>query len=436
MVDLPTYRTAQYDFDAALAAIESIQADDLPKRLTCPEYAEFEATEYERRYARLAALMAADDIDGALLTQKENVRYFTGYLSVLWISNFRPLVGVVPTDPDKDAAVIVSGQERANADITSWVDRRLAFPPQESPIEYIADALRDAGLGRARIGLELGFGQRLGMNQQQFHELQVALPDVEFVDVTPLTQAVRMLKSAPEVERIARACAISCAGVRAGWESLREGVSERELLSTMASEMFRAGAEVGTKPAFFGIQAGERWWLSNAVASDYRVKRGDMVLVDGGATFRGYTCDFIRQASLGPLSSAQQEWFELMVEANAATRAAIRAGVKASEVYGASLRFLDDHGVGKFNRMNIVGHGVGADVHELPWVGESEVVYTADTQLRAGMVLAIEPGITVASAADGPEGHFIVEEILEVTDSGSRVLTGDLSPQLWVADVN
>ena len=72
------------------------------------------------------------------------------------------------------------------------------------------------------------------------------------------------------------------------------------------------------------------------------------------------------------------------------------------------------------------------EVHELPWLGERDVVYSADTRLEPGMVLCVEP---VIAGMDGPDWHagiFIVEDKLLVTESGCEVLTDSLSKDLWV----
>jgi Xaa-Pro aminopeptidase len=411
-----------------LDAIEVVDGRGLS--LAVPRYADFSAEEFARRYSRLRVLMELEDIDVALFTQEENVRYFTGYLTVLWTSRFRPLVGLVPRDPKLDAALVVSQQEVANVRETSWVTCPVPFPAQEPPVPFIIRELAYRGLTKGRIGIELGFGQRLGMNQQQLSELVAGLPDAEFVDITPLAQTVRMLKSKEEVDRLTHAGAISEGGVKAGWEALCEGQSEREILRTMAVRMYELGAEIGTKPSFLGILAGDRWRMANAVASDYRVKKGDLVLVDGGATYRGYTCDFIRQACVGPMTDVQSEWFDAAIESNRAALEAVRPGVPAHTIYEAALESLQSRGLAAGNRMNIVGHGIGMDVHELPWLGEADRVYSSETMLREGMVLCIEPGV-VAWNEDGPPGHFIVEDVVVVTANGARVITDSLSKDVW-----
>jgi Xaa-Pro aminopeptidase len=419
-------RDGAYEFNAALDAVKDVGATS---DLKTPEYAEFDAAEYSRRSNRLRALMNAEGMDAVLATQEENVRYFSGYLTMLWISKFRPLVAVIPQDGP--AALVISGQEVGNANLTSWIEDIAPFPPQEPPVAFIVRELEARGLVKGRIGIELGFGQRTGMSYHQLHELSELLPHAEIVDATPLMQSVRMLKSPEEISRLRRAAEISASGVETAWRSLQQGQTESEILQAIAAAVFAEGAEMGTKPSFFAVIAGDRWQLSNAVASDYAIRTGDSVVVDGGASYRGYACDFIRHASLGEPTAEHRRWYDAAVAATEAAIEAIRPGIEAREVYEAGIDVLAQAGFAEHNRMNIIGHGIGADVHELPWVGD-ETVFTSDTILQEGMVLCIEPGISPPSEL-ALRSQFIVEDEVEVTARGTNVLTSQLSNEIWVA---
>jgi Xaa-Pro dipeptidase len=426
-----SFREGNYDYDAALARIGDVDGEELAGRLACAEYCDFEATEYQRRHARLSKLMESDGIDAIIASQEENVRYFSGYLTILWASKFRPFLAILGKDHER-STLLVPSQERLNAEGTSWITNVVGYPAQTPPIAHVVEVLRRLDLEGARIGIELGFGQRLGMNQEQFAELTARLSGAEFVDATPLMQSVRMLKSPEEIGRIASACEISQAAVEAGWRSLRPGMSERELASVMVGKMYELGAEVGSKPSFVAIIAGERRGFANAVASKYVLAAGDFVFIDGGAVARGYVCDFIRHASLGRPSEEHARLFRAAIDANEAAVAAIRPGVLGCDVFEAADARIEELGFGEQKFMNIVGHGIGMDIHEVPWLGQRDTVFTADVELREGMVLCVEPGIVGNGDGAGP-GHFILEDIVVVTDSGSRNLTSDLPKDVWVA---
>jgi Xaa-Pro aminopeptidase len=399
-------------------------------------FAEFPPREYFFRYARARALMELYEIDALLLSQEINVRYFSGFLTLAWCSRFRPYLVLLPRDASVAASLIVPTMEAGNARYTSWVPDATVFPAQEDPVPYIADVIKTKLSAGAKIGTELGFGQRLGMTTHQLDSLRAAIAPGSFVDGTPVTQAVRMIKSPAEVARLRRACEISQAGVQAGWEALRPGMTEKELAAVMASTMFAEGAEFGTQPSFLTLFAGpERYRMPNTIASDYELSVGDLIVIDGGAVYGGYATDFIRQASLGEPTRDQRRWFEICVDANDAAIDAIQPGRTGADVYEAAMSVFQAEGVLEYNLVNIVGHGTGMEVHELPWLGERDRVYTTNTTLRPGMVVCIEPVIAGMDGSQWRSGMFIVEDKVLVTEHGHEVLTAILPKELWIQPV-
>lgn len=402
------------------------------------KWSDFPVQEYQERWNRASQLMEEQDIDALLLTQCENVRYFSGYLSLLWCSKFRPFVVVLPKDHSLGASLILPGQERGNS-LTSWIEDVVIYSDQVDPVLYIAEVLEKKGFGRRNIGAELGFGQRLGMTYDQFGELRAKLPDARFVNATRLIQDIRVIKSPAEIECLKKACEISQVAARTGWEALHPGMTEKELVAIMVSTMFRKGAELGIVPSFFAIRAGwERNKVPNALATDTVIREGDLVAIDAGACYKGYVCDFIRQAFVGEPTTDQLELFNLAIEANDAAIEAIRPGVTGADVYEAAIQVFEDAGVSQYNLSNIVGHGLGLEVHEIPWLGEREVVYTSDVILKPGMCFSVEPIIGGLKDMDGtpdPEhetGRFIVEDVVVVTETGCENLTTSLSKELWI----
>ena len=131
-----------------------------------PLFAEFPPDEYAQRVTRARTLMEETGIDALLLTQQENVRYLAGYLSLLWISKFRPLLALLPRDPSVSSTLILPGQEYGNAK-TSWIEEITFYRDQEDPIGTVVNVLHKKGLKGKKVGIELGYGTRLGMAQVQ-----------------------------------------------------------------------------------------------------------------------------------------------------------------------------------------------------------------------------------------------------------------------------
>lgn len=426
----------QSNFNDLLAALERPLPDLPSSTAPRPDFAEFEPAEYELRYAKAIALMEERGLDALVVTMEEHVRYFAGYLSVLWVSKFRPLVLILPRDPSVGPTLVLPGQEEGNAAASSWVKDLVFFDDQGDPIAQIVEALRERGLGTesSTIGMELGFGMRLGMSALQHASFVEQYPGA-VVDGAEVLQTVRMIKSPAEVAKIRRACEISQIGTRAGFSLLKPGMTEKEMVAISCAAMYTAGAEVSPSGTFFAVTSAANYKALNGVATDYAVREGDLVLIDGGARFEGYATDYIRQAAIGPVTDEQQRYYDIALEANNASIDALRPGVTGADVYDAGMAVFKKHGVYEYNALTIVGHAVGMEIHELPWLGERDTVYSSDTVLRAGMVVCIEPVFGGFNDPSWEKGVWIQEDKVLITESGSEVLTSDIAKEIWVQDV-
>ena len=116
--------------------------------------------------ASFAGTMALEDL---------NVRYFSGYKSILWCSRFRPYLALLPRDPALGPALILPGQETGNGLHTSWIADLVIYPDQEDPTPYIPVAIKERGLDRGTIGMELGFGSvRIALLRLRLRPLRVS----------------------------------------------------------------------------------------------------------------------------------------------------------------------------------------------------------------------------------------------------------------------
>ena len=121
------------NFNAMLETIRGVTASSIAVASHDAPLAEFPLDEYLLRYAKACRLMEEHDLDALLVTHDLDVRYFSGYLSILWCSRFRPYVALLPRDPSVGPMLIVPAQETGNAMSTSWIANRLIYPDQEDP---------------------------------------------------------------------------------------------------------------------------------------------------------------------------------------------------------------------------------------------------------------------------------------------------------------
>jgi Xaa-Pro aminopeptidase len=396
-------------------------------RPATPPFPDFPREEYTRRVDRLVLEMDQHDVDCVLLTQSDFVPYFSGHQSSIWPSKNYVITCLITRD-GKVIMLVPSGEE-GNAiqtafahDIVTWGgpgDR--GEPP--SLCVALVDTLRDHGLAGVRIGAEIGPSQRVNLPIAVWDGLRQALAPSPVVDVGPLLSRVTLIKSPLEIERMTKAAACTCAGIQAGLDALRPGVSEREIAQAVYVAMVQSGA---TTPGIFQVRAGrERFRAQNCVPSDYQMQAGDLVFFDGGATFRGYYCDMARLGAVGTLSPKQREMAGVVLEANQAAREAVKPGHPIARIYRQAFRVIEQAGYADHVILSSFGHSLGTSIHEEPRLGP-----TVPGILEPGMVLAVEPGLHDWQRWE--LGVFLIEDVVVVTDDGHRVLT-PLDRRAWAA---
>jgi Xaa-Pro dipeptidase len=417
------------NFDAALDLIDGLdgQGFDLGSRV--PPAPDFPMAEYRRRYQRLAALMAAAGLEALILTQEEAVRYLSGYNSVVWaVGRWLPTVLVATRDP-RDAVLFGSVFDGGCAAGTAWT-QTVGYTDMAELPALVAGHLARLGAPPAAVGVEYGPGSV--MNVPQFIAadlLRLASAPVPR-DASPLVHALRMVKSPAEIGRVRRAVASAAAGYQAALEAAKPGMTEKELVSIIAATMYSTGSTAGTRPVFVNSVSGrERYSLVDTPASDRRISAGDIVFIDGGGASDGYVSDILRLIGVGPLRAEDRRYAEVAAAATATMVAAVRPGVRVSDLLRAAAAVVA--GAGVTTPVGVVaGHGIGLELWERPLIME-HADPDEDVALRPGMVLCVEPILAPPHPDGGLAGIFVFEQQVLVTGAGCEVLSAALPAQLW-----
>lgn len=223
-------------------------------------------------------------------------------------------------------------------------------------------------------------------------------------------ETLRARKDEAELARIRAAAAIVDEALAAARPQLVPGISEREIARFLDDFIRSSGA---TGPAYDTIvAAGANSALPHAHPTDRPLERGDLMVIDVGAEVDGYRSDMTRSFVVGEPTADQRRQLDVVLDAQRAGLAAVRAGVSGASVDGAARAVIDDAGwADAFGHGT--GHGVGLDIHELPRVNAS-----ADSLLEATMVVTVEPGVYLPGF-----GGVRWEDLLVVTDDGAERLT-------------
>jgi Xaa-Pro aminopeptidase len=354
------------------------------------------------RAGRLLELLPAAQVDLLLITALVNVRYMTGYTG----SNGLAVVG-----PDTRAFVTdFRYLEQAAAEVEPSYDRR-----QETA--ELTDGLPEVLPGGS---VRLGFDDAHITVRQQAR-LRELLPErIELVAAGGLIEQLRATKDAEEVTRIRAASEAADAALVALLDSGLSGRTERELARALVTAMWDRGAEgVSFDPI---VAAGPHGALPHARPRDVALRPGQLVVIDWGAVLDGYCSDCTRTFAVGEPGDHAREVYDVVLTAQQAGLAAVRAGAGARGVDAAARDLIEAAGHGSHFGHSL-GHGVGLEVHEAPRLSKR-----SDEELVSGNVVTVEPGVYIPD-----ELGVRIEDLAVVTGTGCEVLTG-LDKRLTVVD--
>ena len=340
--------------------------------------------------SRADRVAEALEVDALLITDLVNLRYVTGFTG----SSGMAVVG-------RDLRRFITDfryVEQAAGEVEG-------FDREQSPKVFDA-ALAE---GWPDGSLRLGFDDQ-NVSVRRHARLRELLPErVELVPAGGVVEALRAVKDAEEISRIAAAAELADEVYGMLREQGLVGRTEREVAFALETEMRRRGAE----PSFESIVASaERGALPHAVPADVPIPRGTLVTLDIGARLGGYCSDCTRTWATGELPDDLAEAYELVRRAQAEALAAVRPGPEGREVDAVARDIIEAAGHGEHFGHGL-GHGVGLEVHEGPRLSR-----TGDAPLVAGNVVTVEPGVYLPG-----RGGVRIEDLVVVAEDGHTVLS-------------
>ncbi len=246
---------------------------------------------------------------------------------------------------------------------------------------------------------------------QEFSALKEKLNNIKLKPMAGVVEKLREIKDDQEIERISSSVSLADRAFEHIVPFVKPGAVECEIALELEFFMRRHGA---SRTAFETIVAsGPRSAMPHGVASDRKLQAGDFVVMDFGAVLKGYHSDITRTVVVGEPDQKQLQIYNIVLEAQLAALASVRAGTAAAEVDNAARDIIASSGYGE-NFGHGTGHGVGLVIHENPRVSAK-----SDAILEKGMVVTVEPGIYI------PEwGGVRIEDMVLVEDGGCRIFTG------------
>jgi Xaa-Pro aminopeptidase len=366
--------------------------------------------DYGERRRRLGERMRAAGIDLLFLAPSADLEYLTGLERQIptfgrtwqasdWISGafFRPEREPVFLLPRMAAVFEISGEVPGELVVVNERDDAFAA------FERVA-----SGLGPAR---RAAVGDRVWA--ETVLNLQRVLGGGELVTGSGLVGELRRTKSAEELAVMERACRVADETMGAVSPRVVPGVTMNELAEEVDHQMRIRGSRTSSFTTRVFTGPGDDDLDSEGASGTRPLREGQSVMFDFGAVVDGYCSDFGRAVFCGQPSDEDREVYAVMLAAQEAGRAATRPGVPAREVNRACRAPIEEAGLGE-HFMHRMGHGIGLDVHERPFLSEED-----ETPLEASMTFTDEPSILRPGRLS-----VRIEDVIVCEAGGGRKLNG------------
>jgi len=373
----------------------------------------FPMAEYERRLSELRRRMEERLLDAVIISDPENLMYLTDYQTTGY-SFFQALVVPVNDEP----FMITRNMEESNVHARTWVELTRPYPDGGDAVQMLVSSLKEFGLTHKTIGYERN---SYFFSAYQQDSLRTALTDARLLDCFGIVECGRRTKSDVEIDIMRKAAIATEAGMKAGLEACRAGVTENDIAAEIASAMFKAGGEAPAVMPY--VTSGPRTMIGHATWEGRVVKPGEHVFMEVGGCYRRYHTAMMRTAVLGEPTEYMMQAQERMKNALKQVKALIRPGVTVSDADNLvrSIMTVDD----KHGKL-ITRSGYSIGIAFPPSWDEGYILslmHGDKTVLREGMTFHIIPwawgvdgdktcGIsdTIYITKDGCESFFTLDE--------------------------
>jgi Xaa-Pro dipeptidase len=388
----------------------------LPASITALKSMKDQATpitsqERSERQEKARQLMRDAGMQAIALMEGTSLEYFTG---IRWWGGERLFVIVLPAqgDPICICPGFEEGRAREQmakspigdrADVRTWQE-------DDNPYELLAHAVKDHGLSSGKIGIEetVRFVFSSGIAK--------AAPPVQFTSATPVTAGCRRIKSDHEIALMRLAAKVTLTAYAATYQALKEGMTREEVSDLVGAAYDRLGF-----PGEVDVSTGEFTAFPHGSRAPQVIRDGTLVLMDDGCKVEGYTSDITRTFVFGKATDRMRKIFGIVHRAQSEALKTARPGVECQAVDAAARKVITDAGFGPDYKYftHRVGHGMGMDGHEWPYL-----VRGNNTALAPNMTFSDEPGIYIRG-----EFGIRLEDTMHITENGAELFTPQ-SPSL------
>jgi Xaa-Pro dipeptidase len=351
----------------------------------------FPIATYRARIAAVVKRLGDRGLDALVVNAPDSINYLTGFdsLGFLWYQAL--LVSPKLTRP----VFLTRTSELPCVNELSTIEDAIYYDiAKEDPIRLVANAVADAGLAKAKIGLEL---DTFTFSAAQHGRLRSCLPDAAFTDASTVVAEERLLKSPQEIEYQRTAARMADRGMRAGLDALRPGISEVEVAGIVARALGEAGSEYAAISPM--VATGRRSTMTHAMPQRQTIAAGDVVILEHAGVCYRYHAVLMRTAVVGRPTARVREVATLLTEAFHAAVAEAKPGAPVGRANAACNEVLDRLDLAR-TRVHRIGYSLGL-AYPPTWL-EAMIVDEADPHVfLPNMSFTIEPNLSLYSEGFG-----------------------------------
>lgn len=365
---------------------------------------------HQAKKEKIQKAMEENGLDAILLLKAETVRYATDF----YVKGYRPFyepeyLAVIPKGQDTIVGH-TSGSDNYRIQIRSDIKDHRKLPGFSKWGDEVIKIFRDYGITGGRVGVEL-------LPFQMYLQLKAEFPTMEFVDISQMWVDLTVVKHPEEIKHLRRAVQIACVGCNAALEFVKPGVKEYEVAAYAEYKMRKLGSEM--TPFVTNIASGVNSAIFERISTEKVIGENEMVIIDLGSVYRGYTGDVGRSKCTGKPTDLQKQMYKANYYAMQEALKAVKPGNTCGDIDAAARRAIKEMGFEKYEHKFATGHQLGYGLHGSPSINRG-----VDYVLRPGMVMAVEPRVTMF---DHPEvGGTHMEQNILVTEDGYELLSTDL----------
>ncbi len=357
--------------------------------------------DYLERVLREA--MDKEDIDAVIGVSPENVQHLAGVF-IASQRMIRDRLAFAVYRRKGPPMFVVSTVVKYTAKSKSWIDDVITYTEHvDMPVDGLAKALVDAGLGEGRIWMEMG-----ALPARDADRLRAKLPKLTLIDAEKVLDRTRMIKSPEEIAFMSGIIGNWERSIRDGFAAAREGDSERKVADSIIANIHANGADW---VPFIIFNSGEHTLINHWTPDATPLSKGRIIMVDMVGFFGGYYTDSARMAIVGEPTAAQRDAYKRMRTVQREMIKLVKPGVVGRDVYAHAVAVSRDLGMA-FSGPD-VGHSLGIRLHEYPILSPDQ-----NEPLAKDMVVCIE----TSQLFEGL-GRFHIEDTVLITDNGAKILT-------------